>query len=167
MYYFAYGSNMSWRRLRQRVASARRVCHARLPGYSLEFHKAGRDGSAKCDAYYTGKARDIIHGVLFDLDPADKAQLDRIEGVGAGYEEQEIKLALPNGRAVQAFTYVATHLDQQMQPYCWYKTHVVAGALEAGLPAGYTRRLRAVKTLRDPNPRRRARESAVHRRRSI
>ncbi|WP_372836144.1 SufD family Fe-S cluster assembly protein, partial [Pontibacterium sp.] len=46
MYYFAYGSNMSLKRLQARVPSAMPLCSATLTRYQLRFHKSGKDLSA-------------------------------------------------------------------------------------------------------------------------
>ena len=162
IHYFAYGSNMSIRRLRQRVSSAQRLGRAVLAAHDLRFHKVGRDGSGKCDAFFTGNSRDVIHGVVFRLEPDDKLILDRIEGLGAGYDEKRICLSLDQGREIEAVTYVATHVDASLLPFSWYKAHVLAGARYARLPGAYVNRIRAVPVKNDPDRRRRARESAVH-----
>ena len=49
MRYFAYGSNMSSRRLRERMPGARAESRAILPCHRLAWHKIGKDGSGKCD----------------------------------------------------------------------------------------------------------------------
>ena len=162
MFYFAYGSNMSVRRLRRRVAEAAPLGTATLGGYQLRFHKVGQDGSGKCNAFATGDARDIMPGVLFELPDEAWSVLDRIEGVGRGYTRAPVQLDSGSGGAVEAYTYLATRLDDRLKPYCWYKRHVLAGALDAGLPQLYIEAICAVTTLRDPNRRRRAREHAVH-----
>lgn len=64
MHYFAYGSNMSRSRLRERAPSAEALGCFALNGYDLGFHKSGKDGSAKCDAYFTADTGDVIYGVL-------------------------------------------------------------------------------------------------------
>lgn len=47
---FSYGSNMSQRRLKARVPSARFIAVAERPDHRLRFHKSAGDGSAKCNA---------------------------------------------------------------------------------------------------------------------
>jgi len=44
MLYFSYGSNMSERRLKDRVPSAKKICKAFLRKHDLRFHKKGMDG---------------------------------------------------------------------------------------------------------------------------
>ena len=166
MNYFAYGSNMSLRRLQQRVPQARRLSTATLAGYRLCFHKIGRDGSAKCDAFYTGVRADLLHGVLYHIEPADKLELDRIEGLGAGYDEREVTVAALATRAapdgVSALTYVATHIDASLSPFGWYKQHVLVGAREAGLPASYIETIASHPHRDDHDRGRHQREIAIH-----
>ena len=72
--YFAYGSNLSTPRLRGRVPSACKLGVATLAAHRLVFHKLGRDGSAKCDALYTGRQEDIVRGVVFEMPLRDRAK---------------------------------------------------------------------------------------------
>jgi hypothetical protein len=74
MKYFAYGSNMSLARLQARTPSARRLGTAVLESHDLRFHKAGKDGSGKCDVVHTGGA-ECVYGVLYEID----AERDRLE----------------------------------------------------------------------------------------
>jgi gamma-glutamylcyclotransferase (GGCT)/AIG2-like uncharacterized protein YtfP len=161
MNYFAYGSNMSIRRLQQRVPGARALGPARLQGHQLRWHKVGRDGSGKCDAFFTGRMADAIHGVLYHVDPAGKSVLDRVEGLGAGYDEKRVAL-LHGERALEAVTYVATHIDGRLDPFDWYHHHVLVGAREAGLPSFYLSEIERVAAIADPDRDRYAREFAIH-----
>ena len=70
--YFAYGSNMSSERLRARTPSATSLGRARLPGYTLRWHKLGRDGSGKCDIEPSNAPRAAVWGVLYEIDSAEK-----------------------------------------------------------------------------------------------
>ena len=150
MKYFAYGSNMSSKRLCARTPSARVLGVYTLSGFALRFHKVGKDGSGKCDAFPTGDATDRVIGVLYELDPGDAATLDRIEGVGWGYRKEEVRVAAANGREECAFTYCATRVDAALVPYSWYLAHVLAGAREAGLPDAYVAALERQATAPDP-----------------
>ncbi|MCK8517216.1 gamma-glutamylcyclotransferase [Methylonatrum kenyense] len=164
MYCFAYGSNMSLQRLRARTPSARPLAVATLTGHRLLFHKASRvDGSAKCDAFRTDDPDDRVHGLLFELAAAEKPLLDEFEGLGRGYEEARVPLVTADGRSVRAQMYVATDIDPALRPYNWYRTHVLMGARQHGLPAHYLTRIEAVETWRDPDPVRSARELALYR----
>ena len=163
MRYFAYGSNMSLRRLRARVASAVRLDNASLYGHRLRFHKRGRDGSAKCDAQQTGDPAHRVLGVVFEIAGAEKPDLDRYEGVGLGYVTQTVQLTLSNGDQLEAYTYIATLIDSALRPFAWYKEHVLRGALENHLDADYIQAIHHIAADIDPDPEREARELAIYR----
>lgn len=153
--YFAYGSNMLTRRLRERTPSARVIGAATLAGFELRWHKVSKDGSAKCDIVRSVAAGACVHGVLFEIALHDKPALDLAEGIGMGYREERVQVDGTHG-AVEAWTYRATNIDPLALPYTWYKAIVVAGAREHGLPAGYVDALDAVRTKVDPRPERTA-----------
>lgn len=147
---FAYGSNLLTRRMVERVPSARVVSLATLVGHRLCWHKRGRDGSGKCDVLPTGDPADRVFGVIYRMTLADKHALDRIEGLGAGYDEQEVTLLTADG-PMRAWTYRATDIAPDALPFTWYKALVLAGAREHGLPAHYVARLEAIEALSDPD----------------
>jgi len=162
MYYFAYGSNMSTRRLKRRLSLVRPVSVATLPRHRLCWHKQGRDGSGKCDAAHADDDALAVMGVLYEMAPDERPLLDRIEGVGAGYEVIHVRLTLCSGEFVQAFTYQATQIDTTALPFLWYKTHVLQGAYEHGLPADYIAQLEAAPALDDPDRERHRRELLIY-----
>ena len=89
--YFSYGSNMSSRRLKNRVESARVISSGILEKHKLVFHKKSKDGSGKCDAYYTNEPKDKIYGVIYSIHENEVDKLDRVEGCGRGhYEKKEV-----------------------------------------------------------------------------
>ncbi|MBT8148985.1 MAG: gamma-glutamylcyclotransferase [Gammaproteobacteria bacterium] len=163
MNYFAYGSNMSVARLRARVPSAVSLgCHS-LKGHDLRFHKSGRDGSGKCDAYFTSIEVDVIYGVLFEIDKNEKAALDKIEGLGLGYDEKEIMVTAHDGSLQKATTYVASIINANLKPYSWYMNHVLIGAQEASLPVVYVQqKIWSVEVIGDANKARDAEQRAIH-----
>ena len=163
MKYFAYGSNMSISRLRQRVPSAKALgCHA-LKQHDLRFHKSSKDGSGKCNVVYTGDDNDIVYGALFEMNPSEKPSLDKAEGLGNGYDEKNVSVLAADGSSIEATTYIATIIDDHLKPYSWYLNHVLVGASETPLPDKYIlTKIRAVEPIQDANKERNARERAVH-----
>jgi orotidine-5'-phosphate decarboxylase len=145
---FSYGSNMLSARITQRVPSARAIGTAVLTGHLLRWHKAGQDGSAKCDIVATGSTDDRVIGVVYTLSAGEKHLLDAAEGLGNGYDEKEVVLESASG-AITAWTYHATAIDTTMLPFDWYKALVVCGATEHGLPDAYVRQLQAVPAVAD------------------
>lgn len=160
--YFAYGSNMLSRRLRasKRAPSAVTIDIGFVQGRRLTFDKVSQDGSGKCDIEFTKNPNDRAYGVLFKISSTEKPNLDEVEGLGKGYEEQKICVITKNGESV-AVTYVATTKEPALRPYHWYKALVVAGAKEHGLPNDYVEWLRTFESQADPNTKRRAENEAL------
>ncbi len=147
---FAYGSNLLTRRILARVPSAQLVSVATLAGHRLCWHKRGRDGSGKCDVLPTGHPLDRVIGVVYRMRTADKPLLDRIEGLGSGYDEEEVSLSTAAG-PMRAWTYRATDIDSAAVPFTWYKALVIAGAREHAFPAAYLSGLEGVAARDDPD----------------
>ena len=163
--YFAYGSNLFEARLQDRVPSAKAIGTHTLPAHDLRFHKrSDKDGSGKCDAYYTGDKNHAVIGRLFTIAAAEVDALDKAEGLGAGYLKKEIPIPNKTGAPETAFTYYAapTAIDTTIHPFTWYKQHVLTGAKEAGLPPDYIKKIQAVTATPDPKPLREKREMALH-----
>lgn len=163
MLYFSYGSNMSLARLLQRAPSIQCTGRAVLGNHELRFHKAGQDGSAKCDAYETHDAESYVVGVLYKMDHLDKGKLDLIEGLGKGYNEKEVCIQTEEGKHVNAFTYYAVNIDKNLFPYHWYKEHVLRGARQNGLPGHYIKSIESISSIKDPDQLRHKRELAIYR----
>ena len=163
MLYFAYGSNMSYRRLRLRIRSCQSLGIARLARHRLAFHKISEnDGSGKCDAFYTGEQHDVVIGVLYQIDKNDLPILDRFEGQGYGYRRDPVIVQTDSGNVVEAQTYLALRIDPELLPYRWYKNHVLQGAIENRLPDNYIEIIENLPTLPDPDPLRTTREMAIY-----
>ena len=157
---FAYGSNMSSRRLRARTPSARAIGSALLAGHRLAWHKVGRDGSAKCDIVETGRAEDHVWGVLFEIAEAERCLLDMAEGLGHGYEFKLVSVRDGTLDRI-AGAYHATDIDPTLMPFDWYLALVLDGAREHGLPQAHVDAIAAVAAAVDPDPLRRASNLAL------
>ncbi len=151
--YFAYGSNMHPSRMAERIPAARCRGAACLAGWSVCYHKRGRDGSGKCTVQMTPGR--VVHGVVYELSIVEKRALDAVEGLG--YEEDSAHF---DGYG-NAYFYVAArdHMDAGLLPFDWYRDIVVAGARHHRLPADYVAMLAAGDSLPDPDQSR----AALHR----
>ena len=150
MIYFGYGSNMPRARLEKRLAFSERLGAAYLTGYALRFHKKSlKDGSGKCDAFYTGSPDDRLWGALDRLTDAQFAKLDKIEG--PGYRRVSVTVTFDD-EPLEAATYVAVPdaIDSYVRPLQRYKNLVLRGARELNLPSSYIDAVDAVPTMPDP-----------------
>lgn len=152
MKYAAYGSNLHPLRLRDRIGSAELIGTARLDDWSLRFHKRGQDTSGKCDIV---PAEGSVHVAVFEVRPEDLSKLDDIEGVGRGYDTS--KIDIPGYGECLTYRASATHIDETLIAFDWYRALVLGGAKYHGFPDAYVRRIAAVQVCRDPHRERRER----------
>ena len=145
MLYAAYGSNLHPIRLTGRLPRARLVGTGFLADWSLHFHKRSKDESGKCSIL---SGNDGVYFAIFEISGNEKLALDRIEGVGSGYDAASLYIP-PFGDCA---TYIAqtSHIDETLQPYDWYRELVLAGARFHGFPEDYIARIASVPAIRDP-----------------
>ena len=149
--YFAYGSNLLSHRLIARCPSARAMGPGRLRQRRLTFSKYSFiDGSGKATLQ---PGSEDAHGVLYRLTTADLAVLDRIEGVGKGYDRLTVEIE-SDRQTLAAETYLATAPVDGQAPFDWYLALILAGMLEHGLPATALQHLLRTNPVADPDPER-------------
>ena len=173
--YFAYGSNMSERRLRKRVPSAKVIGTGVLNNHCLTFHKRSDDKSGKCTI--EPSESDKVYGVLFKINKDEKCKLDKAEGKVSddckkGYKKITVKIEIRDskcskyacGETKNAKTYQATlvSIDRKLKPYSWYKQHVLVGAIEQKLPPCYIDYLLRVDADKDCDKKREACQLAIY-----
>jgi hypothetical protein len=147
--YFAYGSNMSHRRLQARIPAARCLGAAHLDGFRLTFDKAGRDGSGKANLIAETGAR--RGGVLWSIEEPAWAILDRFE---IGYRRETHPVSDSRGRSRVAGLYRAPGGGEEIPPFDWYLAYLVEGARENGLPRELIEELESRPCRPDPDPER-------------
>ena len=150
LHYFAYGSNLHPVRLSRRVPSARLAGITTLAKYTLRFHKRGKGDSGKCNAFYTGQQEHHVLGAVYEIAAEEKPILDDYEG--PGYEVNFLTVNRADG-PLDVFSYIATetHIDEELQPFTWYRELVHLGARYHGFADSYFNACLAVNALPDPN----------------
>ncbi len=165
VHYFAYGSNMLTERLQARCSTARPLGIASIAGYTLAFSKRGQDSSGKATLVATSNRFAEVYGVVFELAISQLPDLDRVEGLGNGYERPvDLSVVMhPDRSPLSVHTYIAdpTHCEQSLQPFDWYLDLVVKGAQQHGLPKHHLEPLRAITPIEDPVRERRTRREAL------
>ncbi len=137
--YFAYGSNMSSRRLRARVPAARSLGSARLADRRLAFNKPGRDGSGR--ANIVREPGVAVWGVLYEIEVSDWSVLDGFE---IGYERVKCDVTSARAEQLSAQVYQWTADTPEITPREWYREYLLEGAREHALPADYVAALERV-----------------------
>ncbi len=147
--YFAYGSNMLTARLRERCPSAHPHGPAWARGYTIAFHKEGRDGSGKATLIQQSSGSTWAHGVLYRIDLSERPDLDRVE---ARYMRHDtFAVHTESNESILASTYLAQPdaCREDLIPFDWYVELIRAGAREHGLDPQYIVELGGVDTCGD------------------
>jgi len=130
IFYFAYGSNMHPRTMRERCPGARPHSLARLDGWRFFINRRGA-------ASIWPDPNGVVYGVLWACQLGHFAGLDAFEGVRwHHYFRRRLFVALPHAH-VGAFVYTGTrHMTGRARPN-YMLGAVLPGARAFGLPGGY------------------------------
>lgn len=160
--YFAFGSNLSSRRLLHRLPEVELGCVATLARHRLCWRKNDQGQSGKCDIEMTGIDDDQVFGVVYRMTRDEQRILDGIEGDGFGYERRDVEVETLDGDRLEAFTYYALDIDHNQQPFHWYKEHVLRGAMEHAFPPQYIDLIRETPSIDDHDEERHRRELSIY-----
>jgi gamma-glutamylcyclotransferase len=131
--YFAYGSNLSQRQMKDRCPDAHKLGVAILYGWVRTFSvPAAHLGGGTASIEPSADEGKYVEGVAYELSPTDKLRLDDIER--GGYAPQVVGIKL-EGKHVEAYTHVPldTSANPQLRPTRAYVDIMMEGAKENGL----------------------------------
>lgn len=129
MKYFAYGSNMNSKQMRERCPRSKAEISAILKNYRLtEREKADIDP----------ELGSVVYGEMYEISEGDLVNLDIKEGYPTWYTKKEVEIETPEGETYKAFTYIMTPEKKAQRdgiPYAeWYRKRCSKGAQERGVP---------------------------------
>ena len=84
---------------------------------------------------------------VYEIDLAEKTKLDRIEGLGSGYNETTI--SVPDYGECRTYIADDQAINESLQPIDWYKEMVLLGCRYHEFPAVYLSRIEAVQAYAD------------------
>ncbi|MDK1289477.1 gamma-glutamylcyclotransferase family protein [Pseudoalteromonas umbrosa] len=157
--YFAYGSNLSSLRLKQRLPLVKLKGIATLKGYKLTFNMLSTDGSAKCNIIKSPE-ESMVYGAVYVLNHEQISHLDDIEG--ARYDRVQFDVLIGNDDYVSVHCYVANTFVNKELPFDWYKHHVFVGAQEHGFPIDYIEMIKTQKSTADADKKKQALELNIY-----
>ncbi|MDP6210809.1 MAG: gamma-glutamylcyclotransferase family protein [SAR324 cluster bacterium] len=143
LHYFAYGSNMSARRIRHRLGWSPPRIAVTLQDYLLAFNKQSADGGKANIQVSSG---DEVEGILYFVKEDDLLTMDTYEGVAEQqYKRLDIEVIDLSGRPMPAVAYVALNTGPESRPTVEYLNYLLEG--EHLLSLEYVSRLEEIATL--------------------
>jgi hypothetical protein len=142
--YFAYGSNMDFKRLEERGISFEFIGLGILEDYALKFNKIASKRSGVGYANIVNQKGSRVEGLLFLI--ANIGKLDRFEGYPTHYNKEILKVQDSNN-FVDATVYVAgtDWVSDNLEPEREYLKHLLAA--KEYLSEGYFDFLNSTKTI--------------------
>ena len=142
MKYFAYGSNLTLKQMKDRCPGARKIGIGRLYGYEICFPRksSSREGKGVASIYEKGGR--FVEGVLFKLTSSDWNRLDKYEDVPNSYIRKSVTISMDDGTEIPAETYSAVPMKgAPFKPSTKYLNLIISGAEENGLSRDYINKL--------------------------
>ena len=132
MYYFAYASNLSHKRMLERCPGSQPKFKARLPNYKLIFtgwSRKWRGGVATIRRFGGGQ---VIGGV-YEITERDLRRLDDHEGYPAVYDRMNVMVIPEDGDPVEAVTYIKREQSEETPPSQEYLAIIQQGYKDWGI----------------------------------
>ena len=145
MYYYAYGSNLSTRYVRDCCPSAVFVMKANLPNFQVQFrhYSENRQGGISSIIEAPGE---LVEGVIYEVPEQEIIDLDILESVPEGLYRRDTFLVLgEDGGWHRADLYRVCAPAGPYAPSKGSVEEMIEGAREHGLTSEYTERLVALR----------------------
>jgi gamma-glutamylcyclotransferase (GGCT)/AIG2-like uncharacterized protein YtfP len=136
IYYFAYGSNLSKKQMKERNLTTYESHKGFIENYKLKFNKESKDGSSKANIIQEQSEK--VWGVCYELDSEGFNNLKECE---KGYNEQEILVFDENRKMLLiAKTFISNKICDKL-PTKDYMDKIIEGAKQHELPEDYIKNL--------------------------
>ena len=156
MLYFAYGSNLSWEQMKERVPSSFFYGRAKLENHRLDFTRKSINRRCGVADIVEDENYDVW-GAIFQFDENDLEKIDKFEGyfpnrARSAYKRIE-KMVFLEGKKEQPMTvYTYEVIDKEFgkyKPNKDYKKLIVIGAKHWKLPKYYIKFLENIETIKN------------------
>ncbi len=151
MLYFAYGSNMDWKQMKDRCPSAQYIANAILRDHKLAFtRESKRRGCGVADV--VPESGHNVWGVVYKICEQELGSLDKAEGYcpwreNNAYWRRECIVYIDNEaqKPKTVSAYFAEREDDPPLPNKEYKILILKGARYWNLPEKYVHELEQIK----------------------
>ena len=132
MYYFAYGTNLSKKQMKERCPDSKPVSIVTLHNYKLVFvgwSRQWRGGVASIRSFREEK----ILGAIYEVSERDLRRLDKYEGYPEAYTRINVKVTSGFGDQIEAVTYIKAGQSEETQPSREYLSAIQQGYRDWGI----------------------------------
>ena len=132
MYYFAYGSNLNQRQMRERCPGSEPKFIATLPNYKLVFvgwSRQWRGGVASIRPFRGER----VPGAIYEVSDRNLRRLDSYEGYPRSYTRLNVTVFDEGGEPIKAITYIKSGQSDEAQPSKEYLALIQQGYRDWGI----------------------------------
>ena len=115
MYYFAYGSNLNKRQMRERCPDSKPVFIATLPNYKLVFVGWSRQWRGGVISIKPLRG-ERVRGAIYEVSEQCVQRLDKSEGHPTDYARQKVIVFNEDSEPIEAITYIKAGQFEETQP---------------------------------------------------
>jgi len=134
-YYFAYGSNMSFKQMKDRCPDSEFVCVGYIENYKFVY-----DGYSKTRKGAVGNIikdkKEKVWGAIFKISEEDEKKLDKYEGYPRAYSKKYLEAYDKQGNKYKVLVYLREPREIGL-PSLEYEEIVVESAKQLSLPMDY------------------------------
>lgn len=132
MYYFAYGSNLNKKQMKERCPDSKPKFTAILPNYKLIFVGYSRNWKGGVASIKPFKGEKVA-GAIYEISESDLKKLDRYEGFPDIYNRIRIKVWTDADEPVDAITYIKIEQTPETSPSKEYLAIITQGYRDWGI----------------------------------
>ncbi len=132
MYYFAYGSDLSKKQMKECCPDSKPMFVVTLHNYKLVFvgwSRQWRGGVARIKPFRAEK----VLGAIYEVSERDLRRLDRYEGYPESYKRISVRVFDEDGSPVEAVTYIKAGQLEETQPSKEYLSAIQQGYRDWGI----------------------------------
>lgn len=132
MYYFAYGSNLSKKQMKERCPDSKPMFVAGLRNYKLVFVgwlRQWRGGVASIRSFRGEK----VLGAIYEVSERDSRRLDKYEGYPSTSTRINVKVTNAFDDQIEAVTYIKAGQSEEAQPSKEYLSVIQQGYRDWGI----------------------------------
>ena len=140
MLYFAYGSNLSTKYVRNYTPSATFVRRALLPNFHIEFRRYSDNLKGGISTIIEAPGK-MVHGVIYEVDSKEIEALDILEKVPLGvYKREGFEVLGEDGKWYKADLYRVVKPEGPYTPAKKYVGWMVEGMKEHDIEPAYAKK---------------------------
>ncbi|MFC1942962.1 gamma-glutamylcyclotransferase family protein [Chloroflexota bacterium] len=132
MYYFAYGSNLNQKQMRERCPGSKPEFIATLPNYKLVFvgWSRQRRGGVTSIRHFRGER---VLGAIYEISDSDLRRLDSYEGYPGNANRLNVTVFNEDGEPIQTITYIKASQSEETRPSPEYLSVIQQGYRDWGI----------------------------------